>query len=135
MSLNESERKVIVELEIEKADKTLSQVYVQVNAGLWDMAANRLYYTLFHAVSAMLIHDHHEVGTHRGAASRFHLFYIKTGLFSKEEGRLYSQLQSLREDGDHNCAIEVMEEEVVSKIELARRLLEKIKLYIKDHQN
>ncbi len=67
------------------------------------MAANRLYYSLFHAVSALLISDHHEVGTHRGAVNKFSLYYVKEGVFTKEEGRLYSRLQRLREDGDYNC--------------------------------
>ncbi len=103
---------------------------VQVQAKLWDLAANRLYYALFHTVSAMLVLDHHEVGTHRGAVNRFSLYYIKTGLFTKEEGRLYSQLQSLREDGDYNCAIDIQADEILTKIGPARNLITKIKTYI-----
>ena len=82
MSLKEEEREVIVTFELEKVDKTLAQMEVQRQAGLWEMVANRLYYALFHAVSALLIHDHHEVGTHRGAVGRFSLYYVKTGLFT-----------------------------------------------------
>ena len=132
MSLKDSDRRIIVELELEKAEKTFSQVSVQVEAELWDMAANRLYYALFHAVSAMLILDKHEVGTHRGAVSRFSLFYIKPGIFTKEEGRLYSQLQSLREDGDYNCSIDVINDEVISKIAPTRNLIQKIISYIQE---
>ena len=103
MSLKEEDRKVLVMLELEKAEKTLIQLDVQLQAQLWEMAANRLYYSLFHAVSALLISDHHEVGTHRGAVNKFSLYYVKEGVFTKEEGRLYSRLQRLREDGDYNC--------------------------------
>ena len=60
----------------------------------WLIVDNRLYYALFHAVSALLISDGHEVGTHRGAVNRFSLYYVKTGAFTAEEGCLYSQLQS-----------------------------------------
>ncbi len=67
MSLKQEERDVIVALELEKSAKTLAQVDVMTQSGIWEMAANRLYYALFHAVSALLINDHHEVGTHRGA--------------------------------------------------------------------
>jgi hypothetical protein len=130
MSLKEEDRKVIVTLELEKVDKTLAQLDIQIQAGLWEMAANRLYYSLFHAVSALLINDSHEVGTHRGAVNKFSLFYVKTGIFSKEEGRLYSRLQQLREDGDYNCSIDVEQEEVEEKIEPTRQLIEKIKQYI-----
>lgn len=130
MSLKEEDRQVIVTLELEKVDKILAELQVQISAGLWELAANRLYYALFHAVSALLIHDKHEVGTHRGAVGKFSLFYVKTGIFTKEEGRLYSQLQSLREDGEYNCFIEIQQDEVETKIEPSIQLINKIKDYI-----
>ncbi len=131
MSLKEEERQVMVILELEKVDKTLIQFKVQQQAQLWDMAANRLYYALFHAVSALLINDHHEVGTHKGAVNKFSLYYVKAGIFTKEEGKLYSQLQQLREDGDYNCSMDVEQEDIVGKIEPTLNLIEKIKAYIR----
>lgn len=135
MSLEEEERKVIVTLELEKSEKTLAQMEMMVKDGIWEMAANRLYYALFHAVSALLVCEHHEVGTHRGAVGKFSLFYVKEGIFSAEEGRLYSQLQRLREDGDYNCAIEVAREDVERKILPAKQLIDKIKNYIFNSPN
>ncbi len=130
MSLREEDRRVIVALELEKTDKTLVEMDVVLKNGLWSMAANRLYYALFHAVSALLINDKHDVGTHRGAVSKFSLFYVKTGIFTSEEGRLYSQLQSLREDGDYNCSIDIQQEEVMQKLSPTRMLIDKIKQHI-----
>lgn len=130
MSLREEERKVIVALELEKVDKTLRELDIQLKSGLWGLAANRLYYALFHAVSALLISEKHEVGTHRGAVNKFSLFYVKTGIFTPEEGRLYSQLQTLREDGDYNCSIDIQEQEVTEKLAPTRQLIDKIKQYI-----
>ncbi|MCR4809304.1 MAG: HEPN domain-containing protein [Prevotella sp.] len=127
MSLKQEERDVIVTLELEKSAKTLTQADIMVHNGIWEMAANRLYYALFHAVSALLINDHHEVGTHRGAVGKFSLFYVKTGVFTPEEGRLYSQLQQLREDGDYNCAIDVTREDVEQKIQPTTLLIAKIR--------
>lgn len=46
MSLNEEDRRIIVELELEKADKTFMQVDVLRREGYWDTMANRLYYAL-----------------------------------------------------------------------------------------
>ena len=117
-------------LELEKAAKTWNQMEVQVKNGVWEMAANRLYYALFHAVSALLIHDQHIVGTHRGAVNQFSLYYVKAGIFSKADGRLYSNLQKLREDGDYNCYIDVEQEDVEGYIEPTRQLIERIKQYI-----
>jgi len=134
MSLKEEDRKVIVTLELERVTKTLTEMEVQRQNGLWGMVANRLYYSLFHAVSALLICDHHEVGTHRGAVNKFSLFYVKEGIFTIAEGKLYSQLQRLREDGDYNCSIDVDQMDVEDKIELTCQLIDKIKQYIAEKQ-
>lgn len=72
MSLNEEERHIVVNLEAEKARKTFAETEVLRAAGLWNNLAGRLYYAAFHAVSALLIHDHHTVGTHQGAVIMFH---------------------------------------------------------------
>lgn len=130
MSLKQEEREVIVTLELEKSQNTLAQAYIMVENGIWEMVANRLYYALFHAVSALLICNHHEVGTHRGAVGKFSLFFVKTGIFTKEEGKLYSQLQTLRENGDYNCSFDVTREDVEKRIEPTKQLIEKIRKYI-----
>ena len=130
MSLNDEDRQIIVQMEMEKAEKTFSQSDILKQAQLWDTLANRLYYSLFHAVSAILVKDHHEVGTHRGAVNRFHQYYVKPGLFSKEEGSFYSQMQSMREAGDYNCSFNVSEMDIVPRIEPTRQLINKIKKYI-----
>lgn len=135
MSLKEEDRRIIVTLELERVEKTMKEMEIQLQNKLWGMVANRLYYSLFHAVSALLISDGHEVGTHRGAVNRFSLYYVKTGVFSTEEGRLYSQLQGLREDGDYNCSIDIQQDEVCEKIAPTRQLIDKIKQYIANNSN
>ena len=85
-------------------------------------------------MSALLICDGREVGSHRGTVNRFSLYYVKTGLFTSAEGRLYSLLQKLREDGEYNCYIDVEQEDVEPFIELTRSLIEKIKKYIAEKQ-
>lgn len=55
MSLKEEDRRILVQLELEKADKTLSQVAVLQREGYWDTMANRIYYSLFHAIGSVVI--------------------------------------------------------------------------------
>ena len=47
-----------------------------------------------------------------------------------EDGRLYSQLQTMREKGDYNCIYQTTEEEVVPMIEATQNLIRKIEEYI-----
>lgn len=120
----------MVSLELEKADSTFAEHEGLTEKGYWNTLANRLYYALFHAVSALLINDSREVGSHRGAAIRFHQYYIRTGVFTEDEGSFYSQMETLREKSDYNCFFKVSEADVKSRIEPTRQLIEKIKRYI-----
>ena len=126
MSLNDEERQILVNLEKEKALNTFAEMNVLQQAGLWNNIANRLYYAAFHAVSALLIHDHHNVGSHQGAVIMLHQYYVKTGMLSKEEGAFYSQLQTLREKSDYNCTYNATESDTVPRIEQTKKFIDKI---------
>ncbi len=123
MSLNEEERKIITGLEYEKACKTLEQLAEYQHLGHWDTIANRLYYALFHAVNALLIHDGHPVNTHKGVIALFGNYYIRTGIFPSEAGRLYSDLQTIRNNSDYNCSYDATEQEISPLIEPTRKLI------------
>ena len=73
MSLSDEERRTMVEHELNKAHKTMEQVYVLANNEFWDGAANRLYYAAFHAVCALLIYDGISVHTHHGVNSMLYM--------------------------------------------------------------
>ena len=89
MSLSNEERRIIVGLEYEKALHTIAQIPELEKLGFWDNIANRLYYAVFHAVNALLINDGHPVNTHRGVIALFGNYYIRTGIFASEDGRLF----------------------------------------------
>jgi uncharacterized protein (UPF0332 family) len=89
-----------------------------------------LYYAVFHAVNALLINDGLQVNTHKGSHATFSQHYIKTGVLSIEYGRLYNQLQTMREESDYNCVYDVEPEELLSRIEPARKLIDDIEQLI-----
>ena len=71
MSLSESERQIIVRRELEKADRTFDDVLFCAKEAKLETAANRLYYALFHAMSALLVNDGYHVKSHRGILAMF----------------------------------------------------------------
>ena len=131
MSLNDDERRIIVNLELEKAVNTMQQISELQKLGYWDNIANRLYYAVFHAVNALLIHDSHPVNTHRGVIALFGNYYIRTGIFASEDGRLYSDLQTMRNNSDYNCSYNATQQEIEPMIDPARHLIAKVMDYIK----
>ena len=131
MSLNDEERQIIVNLEKEKALSTFAEMEILQKAGLWNNIANRLYYAAFHAVSALLINDHYNVGTHQGAVLMLHQHYVKTGILTKEEGAFYSQLQTMREKCDYNCTYNATEEDTSPRIAQTKQFIDRVLSLIK----
>ncbi len=127
MSLNPEERKAIVELEYEKAISIIDKIDVLIREEMWDLVANRLYYSLFHAISALLVNDGHIADSHKGKVIVFGQFYVKTGEFSVEEGKLYSRLQTMRELADYNCAFQASQDEIVPFVEPTKVMIVKIR--------
>lgn len=127
MSLSDEERRVMVELELERADRIMQQLPTLIAQQYWDTTVNRMYYAAFHAVSALLIHNAIQVRTHKGSIIVFNKEFVRTGVFPEEEGKLYAQLEGLRERGDYNCFIDASEQEVVPLLEPLKAFIEKIK--------
>jgi uncharacterized protein (UPF0332 family) len=130
MGLTDEERQIIVQLELEKAQSIMAQIENLRVLKYWDNIANRLYYAIFHAVSALLINDGHSVNTHKGVVVLFGQHYVRTNIFSMDDGKLYSQLQTMREKGDYNCAYQTSEDEIEPLIEPTQILVDKIVKYI-----
>ncbi len=77
------------------------------------MAANRMYYAAFHAVTALFVSDGLPVGTHRGAKSTLGQYYVLPGKITPEYSRLFAQLETLRDKADYNVLFLACEEDVM----------------------
>lgn len=126
MTLTEEDRNALVSLYKEKADETWQEADAAIQMEKWGMAANRLYYSLFHAITALFVKDGHQVGTHLGAKIRFGQHYVKTGLVSPQQGRLFSQLESLRERADYDCFFKTTKENVEEYYPAAKELITRL---------
>lgn len=99
MSLSDDERRIMVDMEIERAEKITEQFETLRQQQYWDTLVNRMYYAAFHAVSALMIHNAISIHTHRGALNAFNKEFVRTEIFTVEEGHLFSKLEGLRERG------------------------------------
>ena len=133
MSLNEENRKMIVNDEIEKAYDALTDAEILMEKDRWNGAANRFYYALFHAANALLIHDGHPVKSHKGSLRAFSQHYVLTGKVSPDFGVLYSQFETLREGSDYTGFYRVTPEQLEAKIPMARQMIETIAEMVKDN--
>ena len=131
MSLGDEERKVMVEFEIEKAHRLIDQFPILQDAKLWDTLANRMYYAVFHAVTALLIKNGLHAESHHGTSVLFSKHFVKEGLVDAEYGRLFARLENMREKSDYTCLFETTEEEVLPMISKAKELVSVIEGLLK----
>lgn len=126
MSLSDEERHAIVLYRIEKANAALDDIRKVLPLELWSIIANRMYYALYYAASALLIHDGHKVGTHKGVIALFNLKYVKEGPLSREEGTLFSNVFAFRQGSDYDDFIDATEEDVKRYLPRVEALVSKI---------
>lgn len=130
MKLTPDNRKSIVEYELQKAWLNYDQALLAQANSYWDLVANRLYYSIFHAVSALLICNQMPVKSHKGAVMMFNKHYVRTGLVSIDDGYIFSFLQSKREEADYNCFTEITKEEIEPLVEKSKKLINLIISFI-----
>lgn len=132
MTLDRTQKVLATRLLLEKSDKNMEQAICTADMGYWDLVANRLYYAVFHAINAMLLIDGIKTGTHKGASIQFGKSYVLTGIFSREDGILYSQLQTMREKADYQNVFTLDDQEGRRLMVAAEDLRNKIFRYVEN---
>lgn len=89
-----------------KAERACTSAQVLLDAGDIDGACNRAYYAMFNAARAALIASGVPVApatrkTHGSLISVFGRHLVKSGLVSKEMGRLLNRAQEIRQVADY----------------------------------
>lgn len=126
MTMNAEQRDIAVRLLVEKSQRNMEQAIRNSEMGYWDLVANRLYYSVFHAVTALMLIDGIKTATHKGTSAMFGQYYVLTGKFSREDGVLYSRLQTMREKADYQNTFSLTAEQGAALIADARALQTRI---------
>lgn len=127
MSLDQESRKAIVDYRMERAYQALEEARSTVKNGFLNLAANRLYYALYYAASALLISKGIPTKTHAGIMTQFHLHLVKTGIVSIDDGKLFRTMYNLRQESDYEDFIEVHIEDIDELMPKVVDLVEKLK--------
>lgn len=130
MSLSNEERDTLVALYMNKAWQTYKDANIAAEAGSWGMAANRLYYSLFHASTALFVNDGIEVGSHKGVKAKLGQHYIITGKMSIEHSKFLAQMETLRDKADYNIMFVATADDVMPNLPLAEAFIKDIERMI-----
>ena len=72
----------------------------------WRSCVNRLYYSSFHLINALLFQEGINAKSHDGLKTKFLQLYVKTNLIDIEFGKLYSRLTDWRQESDYSVFVD-----------------------------
>lgn len=95
-------KKDLINYRLLRARDTFEDAQILAERNRWNSTINRLYYSAYYAVMALLIDSGLNPITHNGAKSNFSEHFILTSIIPKEFGKIYSQLFTWRQKGDYD---------------------------------
>lgn len=128
--LTDEERKVLISNKIRRSRETWAETKGIMESKYWYASANRMYYSCYYMVSALLMKHGHSAHTHGGVIGLFGQHFIKTGIISAEFGKFYSQLFELRQTGDYDDWKVVTENDIMPLVPTAEVFLDTLEKLI-----
>ncbi len=128
--LTNEEKITLAKYRIERARNTYIEAVDNAGMGHWNLVANRLYYSVFHALNALIVIDGDVVRTHKGLISVIGLHYVTTGEIKTEDNKLIMRLFRMRQTADYDDYCDWDEQDVSPLVEKVKSLLDKIELIL-----
>ena len=114
---------------LERAKQDLSDAEFNYKNNRFLNANNRAYYSIFHAIRAVLALEQKDFKRHKDVLAYFNQHYIKTEIFPKNISRKISQAKSIREDSDYDDEFIPTDQETKIQIDTARELIDLVEKY------
>lgn len=112
-----------------KADSLLGDAEETLKLGMFETAANRSYYSIFHCVRGLLALDGVDFKRHSGVISYFQSNYIKTGILPVELSNTLKSAFSLRTESDYKDFFVISNEGVTRQVAEAKAFYETVQPY------
>jgi uncharacterized protein (UPF0332 family) len=113
----------LIKYRLNRANETYQDAKILAENGRWNSSINRLYYSAYYAVMALLLKSDLKPTTHSGAKSNFSEHFILTQIIPKEYGKIYSQLFTWRQKGDYDDLFDFDSEKVIPYFEPVKKLI------------
>jgi len=99
--MNVENRTDYIKYRFQRAKESYEEALILEENKRWNAVVNRLYYSCFYAVIALLLKNNIDTQTHDGTRTQFGLHFIKTGKIDIKHGQLFSKLFDFRQKGDY----------------------------------
>lgn len=96
-----NEKVNLINYRLDKAYTTLKEAELMIAENLFNDGVNRLYYSCFYAVIALLLTKDTHAKTHKGVRNLFQIHFIESGLLSRDLSKFYAELFNARQKSDY----------------------------------
>lgn len=115
---------------LEQAKENLEEAEALFNINKYKGANNRAYYSIFHAIKAIIALEQIDFKKHSSVIAYFNKEYISKNIFPRELGKRVSDARFYREKSDYVDFYIVTKEESLEQIKTAKTMIEKAEEYI-----
>ncbi|HEX8278510.1 MAG TPA: HEPN domain-containing protein [Segetibacter sp.] len=120
----------IIQFRFQRSNEALEEALLLFKSGHYNSTVNRLYYSAFYAVSALLLKDKIYSKSHSGLKSLFNEHLVKKERLGKEEAGIYNELFAYRQNADYKDLMIFSQEDVEPLIERTENFIDEIKKLI-----
>ena len=120
----------LAEYRLDIAREDLQVAIENMSANHLRAANNRAYYSIYHAITAVLALEQTAFKRHKDTLAYFNKKYIKDDIFPRTLVRQISRAEEVRHASDYDEFYIVAKEETQKQIECAQTLLQLVEMYI-----
>lgn len=117
---------ILISYRLGRANEVLEEAKQIAKMGHWNSCVNRLYYSCFYAVSALLLQQDFSSSKHTGIRAIFNKEFVHKGIIKKDYGKLYNKLFDYRQQSDYEDLFIMKKEKVIPWISQTKELIDVI---------
>ena len=99
--MTKEEKITLIKYRLDRSHESLKAAELMLENKLYIPAMNRIYYSMFYAVHALLILNESAFSKHGQVKGFFNREYIKSGIFPKAFGKLFNTVFEYRQKFDY----------------------------------
>ena len=130
--MDNKEVESLVRYRLEQSKENFEEAEALFNINKYKGASNRAYYSIFHAIKAILALEQADFKKHSSVIAYFNKEYVSKNIFSRELGKRVNEARFFREKSDYVDFYIINKEECKEQGETAKLMIESAERYIND---
>lgn len=121
-----NETKSLIHYRAHRSQETLDDAKLLLDKGKLFSSVNRIYYSMYYSVNALLLSKSLSSSKHSGILALFNKEFVNKNIIDKESGRFFNEMFEFRQKADYKDLTEFMKEDVEVWFKKAIEFISKI---------